>query len=69
MARLRGGDEAAPRPRPRGHPGVVAPCLDVVRFDPSYEKVVRFLLGDALIVRDLPARSRSGRSRAAAARS
>jgi chromosome segregation protein len=37
------------------HPGLVAPCLEVVRFDPSYEKVVRFLLGDALIVRDLPA--------------
>ena len=28
---------------------VVAPCLEVVRFDPSYEKVVRFLLGDALV--------------------
>ena len=36
------------------HPGVVKPCLDVVTFDPAYEKVVRFLLADALIVRDLP---------------
>jgi chromosome segregation protein len=36
-------------------PGFVAPCLDVVRYDPSHEKVVRYLLGDAVIVRDLPA--------------
>ena len=54
MARLRdaaqSGDAAD-----LGHPGVVASCLDVVRFEPSYDKVVRFLLGDALIVRDLPA--------------
>ena len=54
IARLRGGDDAATGV-PSNHPGIVAPCLDVVRFDPSYEKVVRFLLGDALIVRDLPA--------------
>jgi chromosome segregation protein len=27
----------------------------VVRYDPSYEKVVRFLLADAVVVRDLPA--------------
>jgi chromosome segregation protein len=54
MARLRGedGEGAAAGV---SHPGVVASCLDVVRFDPSYEKVVRFLVGDALIVRDLPA--------------
>ena len=54
MARLRdaaqSGDAAD-----LSHPGVVASCLDVVRFEPSYDKVVRFLLGDALIVRDLPA--------------
>jgi chromosome segregation protein len=39
----------------RLHPGFVARCLDVVRFDPAYDRLVRFLLGDALIVRDLPA--------------
>ena len=55
LARLRGGDETTPAEAPGDHPGVVAPCLDVVRFDASYEKVARFLLGDALIVRDLPA--------------
>ncbi len=54
LARLRGGDEVAPDAL-GGHPGIVAPCLDVVRFDPSYDKVARFLLNDALIVRDLPA--------------
>jgi chromosome segregation protein len=58
MSRLRpeedGGAAGAPAPGV-AHPGVVAPCLEVVGFDPSYEKVVRFLLGDALIVRDLPA--------------
>jgi chromosome segregation protein len=53
LARLRDGGEAAGAGV--SHPGVVASCLDVVRFDPSYEKVVRFLVGDALIVRDLPA--------------
>jgi chromosome segregation protein len=54
LSRLRGdaADGAAPDP---SHPGVVAACLDVVRFDPSYDKVARFLLGDALVVRDLPA--------------
>jgi chromosome segregation protein len=56
MARLReeAGEAGAPVADVQ-HPGVVAPCLEVVRFDPSYEKVVRFLLGDALVVRDLPA--------------
>ena len=54
MARLRGAASDPAEPD-RSHPGFVARCLDVVRFDPSYEKVVRFLLGDALIVRDLPA--------------
>ena len=53
MSRLR--DEGAGAAElDRSHPGFVAACLDVVRFDPSYEKVVRFLLGDAVIVRDLP---------------
>ncbi len=48
--------DAAREPAAAGdHPGVVAAAVDVVRFDPAYEKVVRFLLGDALIVRDLPA--------------
>jgi chromosome segregation protein len=43
--------ELAPLP---DHPGVVKHCLEVVSFDPTYEKVVKFLLADALIVRDLP---------------
>ncbi|HYQ81610.1 MAG TPA: chromosome segregation protein SMC, partial [Anaeromyxobacteraceae bacterium] len=51
LERLRGG-EASPDPD-RGHPGFVATCLEVVRHDPAYERVVRFLLGDAVIVRDL----------------
>ena len=52
LSRLR---EPPPAPATEhGHPGVVAPCLEVVRYHPSYEKVVRFLLGDALVVRDLP---------------
>ncbi|WP_242360633.1 chromosome segregation protein SMC [Anaeromyxobacter sp. SG17] len=55
MARLRDAATAGPAPDLGGHPGVVASCLDVIRFESSYEKVVRFLLGDALIVRDLPA--------------
>jgi chromosome segregation protein len=38
----------------RDQPGHVAACLDVVRFDPAYDKVARFLLGDAVIVKDLP---------------
>jgi chromosome segregation protein len=52
MARLQ--DAAAWLPEMAGHPGVVASAIDVVKYDPSYDKVVRFLLGDALIVRDLP---------------
>lgn len=52
MARLRDAD--AWLPESAAHPGVVAAAVDVVRYEPSYEKVVRFLLGDALIVRDLP---------------
>src|SRR5512138_2933134 len=52
LSRLRAGAEP-PAPGP-DHPAVVASCLDVVRYDPSYEKVVRFLLGDAVVVRDLP---------------
>src|SRR5512138_1796942 len=56
LARLR-GEGAPPEGAPPEvlHPGIVAAALDVVRYEPSYEKVVRFLLGDALIVRDLPA--------------
>ena len=55
LARLRqdGAEGGAPEPD-RSHPGFVAACLDVVRFEPSYERVARFLLGDAIIVRDLP---------------
>jgi chromosome segregation protein len=52
MARIK--DPAAWLPEAAGHPGVVASAIDVVRYEPSYDKVVRFLLGDALIVRDLP---------------
>jgi chromosome segregation protein len=52
MARLK--DPASWLPEAAGHPGVVANAIDVVKYDPSYDKVVRFLLGDALIVRDLP---------------
>ncbi len=44
---------AAPGEEQRA-PGVVAPVLEVVRFEPSFEKLVRWLLGDALLVRDLP---------------
>jgi chromosome segregation protein len=56
IARLRGAEDPVADGAPGGgHPGVVAACLDVVRYEASYEKVVRFLLGDALIVRDLPA--------------
>jgi chromosome segregation protein len=54
MSRLRGEEGTAPA-LDASHPGFVAPCLDVVRYDPSYDKVVRFLLGDAVVVRDLPA--------------
>ena len=52
LLRLRDGDAAA-APADRSHPGFVAGCLDVVRFDPAYERLARFLLGDAAIVRDL----------------
>jgi chromosome segregation protein len=54
LSRLR-ADEEAPADALRDSPGFVAACLDVVRFDSTYEKVVRFLVGDAVIVRDLPA--------------
>jgi len=54
LARLRGADEGSTA-HGLVHPGIVAAALDVVRYEPSYEKVVRFLLGDALVVRDLPA--------------
>jgi chromosome segregation protein len=52
LLRLRDGETAAATPD-RSHPGFVAGCLDVVRFDPAYERLARFLLGDAAIVRDL----------------
>jgi chromosome segregation protein len=52
MARLQ--DAASWLPEATRHPGVVASAIDVVKYEPSYDKVVRFLLGDALIVRDLP---------------
>ncbi|ACG71947.1 chromosome segregation protein SMC [Anaeromyxobacter sp. K] len=54
MARLREAGASDPTEADRAQPGFVAVCLDVVTFDPSYEKVARFLLGDAIIVRDLP---------------
>ncbi len=52
LSRLRPAEPAAEPDR--SHPGVIAPCLEVVRYDPSYEAVVRLLLGGALVVRDLP---------------
>ncbi len=55
LARLRDGAGAVTADGLRDRPGFVAACMDVVRFDASYEKVVRLLLGDAVIVRDLPA--------------
>ena len=54
LARLQDRAAGEPGGVERSHPGFVAGCLDVVRFDPSYEKLARFLLGDAAIVRDLP---------------
>ncbi len=53
LARLREAD-VSPAEAVRDEPGFVAACLDVVRFDPAYDRVVRFLLGDAVIVKDLP---------------
>ena len=53
LARLREATAASTETL-RDDPGFVAGCLDVVRFDPAYEKVAQFLLGDAVIVRDLP---------------
>jgi len=50
----------------RAHPGFVATCLEVVRMDPAYEPLARFLLGNAVIVRDLRSALemwQSGRSR------
>ena len=52
LLRLRDGGTAAASPD-RSHPGFVAGCLDVVRFDPAYERLARFLLGNAAVVRDL----------------
>lgn len=52
MARLQAPDDA-PTGDDRSHPGFVAACLDVIHVDPSYDKVARFLLQDAAIVRDL----------------
>jgi chromosome segregation protein len=52
LLRLRDDEGRAGAPD-RSHPGFVAGCLDVVRFDPAYERLARFLLGDATIVRDL----------------
>jgi len=53
LARLRPA-ERSPAEALRDSPGFVAACLDVVRFEPAYEQVARFLLGDAVIVKDLP---------------
>jgi chromosome segregation protein len=44
----------------------VSTCLEVVRIDPAYEQLARFLLGNAVIVRDLRSALemwQSGRSR------
>ncbi len=53
LARLRGA-QLSESDALRDRPGFVAACLDVVRFDQAYDNVVRFLLGDAVIVKDLP---------------
>ena len=53
LARLREA-EVSPADAIRDEAGFVAACLDVVRFDAAYDRVVRFLLGDAVIVKDLP---------------
>ncbi len=53
LARLRDA-EISQDDAVRDEAGFVATCLDVVRFDRTYDKVVRFLLGDAVIVKDLP---------------
>jgi len=55
LARLRQEDKTPSLDPAKDHPGFVAPCLEVVRFDATYEKLAHFLLGDAVIVRDLPA--------------
>jgi len=52
LLRLRPQEVGAGEPD-RSHPGFVASCLEVVRVDPAYERLARFLLGDAVIVRDL----------------
>jgi chromosome segregation protein len=52
MLRLREGGTEGGTPD-SSHPGFVARCLDVVRFDPAYERLARFLVGDATVVRDL----------------
>ncbi|MFT3914344.1 MAG: chromosome segregation protein SMC [Anaeromyxobacteraceae bacterium] len=52
LSRLR--EEGDAGPLDREHPGFIASCLEVVKFEPSYERVARLLLGDAIIVRDLP---------------
>jgi len=52
LLRLRSDEGGAAEPD-RAHPGFVATCLEVVRVDPAYDPLARFLLGDAVIVRDL----------------
>jgi len=52
ILRLRQDEGGAGEPD-RSHPGFVATCLEVVRVDPAYDQLARFLLGDAVIVRDL----------------
>ena len=36
------------------HPGILGHALDLVRFDQGYQRAVEHLLGDTVVVRDLP---------------
>lgn len=40
---------------PEAHPGLVASALDVVTVQPGHEDIARYLLSDAMVVRDLDA--------------
>ena len=55
LARLRGAGEPEAPGAPADHPGIVAPCLDVVRFDPLLRE------GGALPPRRRPHRARPPR--------
>ena len=52
LAPRKRGDAVLPPP---GSSGVVAPALDLVRYDPRYAEVARALLGHVVVVEDLEA--------------